>query len=87
MCIRHAILDALWSRHPLTVSLNRRRMWLNYSEASKTFDLPTLIPPMGSPIVKDRVGMGVAIVTLHASLHPGLYARHLQYQAMQKKPT
>jgi hypothetical protein len=62
-------------------------MWLDYSEAAKTFDLPTLMPSMGSPVVKDRVGMGIAIVTLQASLRPGLYARHLQYQAMRKTPT
>jgi len=31
--------------------------------------------------------MGIAIITLHASLRPGLYARHLQYQDMRQTPT
>jgi hypothetical protein len=73
-CIRRAILDALWARRPSTVALNRRRMWLDYSQAMHTFDLPTFMPSMGSLEVRDRVGMGVALVTLHASLRPGLYA-------------
>jgi hypothetical protein len=42
---------------------------------------------MGCPQVKDRVGMSIALTTVLASLCPGLYARHLQFQAMRKTPT
>jgi hypothetical protein len=87
VCIRRVILDVLWARRPSTVALNRKRMLMDYNEAASVFDLKSLMPPLGSPIVKDRVGMAVALTTVLASLRPGLYARHLQFQAMRKTPT
>jgi len=86
-CIQRAVLDAFWSRRPSTVALNRRRMWLDYRESLEVFDIVDWVPPFGSDKVVDHVGMGITIITLHASLRPGLYARHLQFQAMRRTPT
>ena len=85
--MRAANLDVICSRCPSTIALNRRRMWRDYSEADEDFDVHELIPPFGSEEVGNRVGMGIAIVTLKASLRPGLYARHLQYETMRKTAT
>ncbi|KAL7502109.1 hypothetical protein ACHAWX_000458 [Stephanocyclus meneghinianus] len=87
MCIRQAILDSFWARHPSTVTLNRRRTWLDYKDSVDKFDIVQIIPPFGTNTVTDRVGMVIAIITLNASLRPGLYARHLQFQAMRQTPT
>ncbi|KAL3788514.1 hypothetical protein HJC23_006552 [Cyclotella cryptica] len=62
-------------------------MELDYRGAMGAFDLKYLIPPLGCPQVRDRVGMAVALTTLLASLRPGIYARHLQFEAMRKTPT
>ena len=82
-----ANLDVICSRRPSTISLNRRRTWRDYSDAVEVFDIHELIPAFGSEEVRDRVGMGVAITALEASLRPGLYARHLQYESMRKTAT
>lgn len=46
VCIRRAVLDAFWSRRPSTVTLNRRRMWLDYNEARNVFDIVDPLPPL-----------------------------------------
>jgi hypothetical protein len=62
-------------------------MWRDYSVADEDFDIHELIPPFGLEEVPDRVGMEIMIVTLKASLLPGLYTRHLQYKMMHKTAT
>jgi hypothetical protein len=80
--MRGANLDAICSRRPSTIALNGRRMWRDCSAAVEDFDIHDLIPTTGSEELRDRVGMGIAITTLKTSLHPGLYAHHLQYETM-----
>jgi hypothetical protein len=62
-------------------------MWLDYKESLEVFDIVDPLPSFRTDKVVDWVGMGIAITTLHASLRPGLYARHLQYQGMRRTPT
>jgi len=54
-------------------------MRLDYKDSLEVFDIVDPLPPFGTDEVVDRVGMGIAIIILHASLRPGMYARHLQY--------
>eukprot|EP00956_Cyclotella_meneghiniana_P043382 scaffold267197_cov149-Cyclotella_meneghiniana.AAC.1 len=87
MCIRRAILDALWSRATRTVRSNLNRILADCQSADFTFELHDYLPKLGWPVVEDRVGMAVALVMLNASLRPGQYADHLQYDSMRKTPT
>ena len=85
--IRGAVLDASWSRATGTVTANLRRIQLDYRAAESMFDIRDPLPHLGNPELRDRVGMGVAITTLHSSLRPGKYSGHLQYDSMRKTPT
>jgi hypothetical protein len=87
MCIRRAVLDALWSRSSSTVKSNLARVVKDYQAADITFGLKDYLPQLGWPVLEDRVGMGIAIVTLMASLRPGKYTSHLQYDSMRRTPT
>eukprot|EP00956_Cyclotella_meneghiniana_P007531 scaffold10178_cov23-Cyclotella_meneghiniana.AAC.3 len=87
MFIRRANLDACWSRAESTVRSNLSRIVLDTQSAEFSFDLFDYLPKLGSPRVEDRVGMAVAIVTLNASLRPGKYTQHLQYDSMRNTPT
>lgn len=86
-CIRRANLDALWARAPSTVKANYLRLKLDYTASVDLFSISDPLPRMGWGKLEDRVGMGIAIVTLHSSLRPGKYCRHLQYDSMRKTPT
>ena len=46
-----------------------------------------LVPVLGRDDISDRVGMGIAITTLNASLRKGKYTNHLQWDTMRKNPT
>ncbi len=87
MCIRGASLDAMWSRERHTVEGNARRMRLDLKNALHELSIAELFPPMGNPEMEDRVGMGMAIITLHSSLRPGRHASHLQWDTMRRTPT
>lgn len=86
-CIRRASLDAMWARAPSTVRANLNRIRLDYSASVELFSIHDPMPNLGWERLEDRVGMGIAIVTLHSSLRPGKYCRHLQYDSMRKTPT
>uniref|UniRef100_A0A7S2LX02 Uncharacterized protein n=1 Tax=Skeletonema marinoi TaxID=267567 RepID=A0A7S2LX02_9STRA len=64
-------------------------MRLDLKNARKALSLGPLFPKMGNPRMEDKVGMGVALVTSHASLRPGKNAWpwHLQWDSMRKTPT
>jgi len=51
------------------------------------FSIHEPMPKLGWEKLEDRVGMGIAIITLHSSLRPGKFCRHLQYDSMRKAPT
>jgi len=55
--------------------------------ADYLFELQDYLPRLGCAELKYRVGMTMAIVTLNASLRPGQYGNHLQYDSTRKTPT
>jgi hypothetical protein len=87
MCIRAASLDAMWSRESGTVIGNFKRMKLDLGNALPALSIEGLFPPMGNPKLEDRVGMGMAIITLHSSLRRGKYTDTLQWDTMRQTPT
>eukprot|EP00956_Cyclotella_meneghiniana_P040565 scaffold199299_cov36-Cyclotella_meneghiniana.AAC.1 len=87
MCIRRANLDACWSRATKTVKSNLSRIIMDTQSADFSLELLDYLPQLGSARLEDRVGMAIALVTLNASLRPGKYAHHLQYDSMRKTPT
>lgn len=87
MCIRRANLDACWSRATRTVRANLNRVVADTRSAEFSLELYDYLPHLGWPEIEDRVGMAIALVTLNASLRPGKYANHLQYDSMRKTPT
>ena len=87
MCIRRASLDALWSRSSRTVKANLARIVKDCQASELAFGLTDYLPQLGWPLLEDRVGMGIAIVTLNASLRPGKYTGNLQYDSMRRTPT
>jgi len=87
VCIRRANLDAFWSRESSTVEGNLRRLRLDYNDASSALSVLNPLPTLGNPTMKDRVGMGMAIYTLHSSLRQGKYTTNLQWDSMRKTPT
>jgi hypothetical protein len=47
----------------------------------------TLLPVLGNPLVGDRVGLGVALTTVLASLRPGKNATYVQFDTIRKTQT
>ena len=89
MVIRRANLDACWARATSTVLANWNRSAKDYYETVRDMGMSgdEFLPELGWPYLEDRVGMRVAVQTLNASLRPGKYANHLQYDAMRRTPT
>lgn len=87
MCIRRASLDAFWSREASTVSGNLNRLRLDLHLGGRLLSVRYVLPRMGSDTLEDRVGMGLAVYTLQASLRVGRYTNHLQWDSMRKTPT
>ena len=86
MCIRRATLDAFWSRTTGTVTANLRRASRDTLDGATRTSMEgdEMLPMMGWRHLEDRVGMAPAILSLTASLRPGLYAGHLQYSSVRK---
>ena len=85
LCIRRAAsLDAIWSRETSTVVGNARRLRRDYEDAIVVLSVKRLVPTLGSDTLKDRVGMGVDVMTLNASLRKERYVNHLQWDSMRK---
>lgn len=87
--IRRANIDACWARASSTVKANLRRSVKDYNETRGAYGLrgEEFLPQLGCPHLEDRVGMVVAVQTLNASLRPGKYADHLQYDSVRRTPT
>ena len=47
----------------------------------------SLLPVLGNPTVTDRVGIGMAILTVVTSLRAGINSSNIQYDTMRKTPT
>jgi hypothetical protein len=86
-CIRRASLDAMWGRASSTVKANLSRVQKDYRASQEVFAIRKPLPELGWDKLEDRVGMGVALMTLHSSLRRGKYAETLQFDTMRKTPT
>lgn len=86
-CIRRASLDRLWARETSTVKANLSRMRRDYLETLSTTSIVGLLPELGNPRLKDRVGMKIAISTLNASLREGRNTENVQWDTVRKTPT
>ena len=62
-------------------------MKLDLENALPGLSIEGLFPPMGNPKLRDRVGMSMAIITLHSSLRRGKYTDTLQWDTMRQTPT
>ena len=45
------------------------------------------MPLLGTYSLKDKVGMGIACVTLRSYILKGIYVRHLQWDSTRRVPT
>ena len=82
--IRRASLDVMWSREPGTVKANWNRMNRDVRDAMEVMSLGHVFPKMGDPDLEDKCGMVFALIMLQASLRPGKYADHLQFDSARK---
>ena len=84
LVMRRAELDCRWSRETSTVLGNTRRMRLDCADAEAHLSIKRQVPELGSEKLEDRMGMGIAITILNASLRKGRYAEHSQWDSMRK---
>jgi hypothetical protein len=84
--IRRVLLDVMWAREPDTVSSNWSRSKRDVDMALNhlSLDHRTLLPVLGNPLVEDRVGLGVAMITVLASLRPGKNTATVQFDTIRK---
>ena len=87
MGIRRACLDAMWNRETSTVSGNFWRLQQDYHDSMEVFSIKKPMPVIGTDDVKDRVGMGITLMTLNSSLRMGRYLDTIQWDTMRKTPT
>ena len=88
LVIRRAMLDACWSRERSTVTGNLSRLILDYTSGMKSLSIEKCpLPVLGSDEVKDRVGMGPALLMLHASTREGKYSHRLQHDTVRRSAT
>ena len=87
--IRRVLLDVMWAREPGTVASNWGRSKRDFAMAVEhlSIDPRTILPALGNPIVIDRVGLGVALTTVLASLRPGRNAGTVQFDTIRKTQT
>ena len=87
--IRRVLLDVMWAREPDTVASNwsRSRRDFDMAVTNLSLNYHTLLPVLGNPRVGDRVGMGVALTTVLASLRPGKNAAYVQFDTIRKTQT
>ena len=87
--IRRVLLDVMWAREPDTVASNWSRSKRDFDMAIDNLSIsPTvLLPVLGNPEIGDRVGLGVALATVLASLRPGKNASTVQFDTIRKTQT
>lgn len=52
-----------------------------------SLDYKTILPVLGNPTVGDRVGLGIALTMVLASLCPGKHSSNVQFDTIQKTQT
>jgi hypothetical protein len=89
MVIRRVLLDVMWAREPDTVSSNwsRSRKDYNMTVDNLSLDYRAILPVLGKPRVGDRVGLGVALTTVLASLRQGRNSTNVQFDTIRKTQT
>lgn len=85
--IRRGNLDRFWARETSTVKSNLSRMRRDYLETMSTTSVVDFLPELGNPLVRDRVGMKIALATLNASLRAGKNTENVQWDTVRQTPT
>ena len=70
-----------------TVSGNFHRLQQDYIDSIEVFSIKKSMPVIGTNEVKDRVGMGITLMTLNSSLRIGGYLDTIQWDTMRNIPT
>ena len=81
--IRHANINAFWSREPSTVSSNlshAKRM----EAIGSWYGLTSVSPQMGPFPLRDTFGMAAAVVMLKRSLDPGRWEKYIQFSTARR---
>ena len=83
------LLDTMWAREPDTVASNWSRSKRDYDMAvnNLSLDYKTILPVLGNLAVGDRVGLGIALTTVLASLQPGKHTSNVQFDTIRKTQT
>jgi hypothetical protein len=84
MAIRQVLLDVMWAREPDMVTSNWAQSKRDYDMAMENLSLDhkTILPVLGNPTVGDRVGLGVTLTMLLASLRPGRHGSNVQFNTI-----
>ncbi len=79
----------MWARERDTVASNwsRSKRDFDIAVSNLSLDYHTILPVLGNPLVGDRVGLGVALTRVLASLRPGKNAANAQFDTIQKTQT
>jgi hypothetical protein len=87
--IRRVLLDVMWARKPNTVASNWSRAKRDFDMALNHLSLDhcIILLVLRNPTVEDRVGLGVALTTVLASLRPGKNAAMVQFDTIRKTQT
>lgn len=83
LCIRRAILDAMWARKPDTVSSNLGQLRRMHRDGKNTYGLHNPLPLLGPFLLIDTCDMKPAVLALKSSLCRGKYTGHLQWDTMR----
>ncbi len=83
---QRVLLNVMWAREPDTIGGNWARSRRDYLMAVNHLSLQTksLLPMLDSPTVSDRLGLGVAILTVVTLLWANIKFSNIQYDTMQK---
>ena len=83
------LLDVMWAQEPDTVALNWSRSKRDYNMTvdNLSLDYCTILPVLGNPRVGDRVGLGVSLTTVLASLRQGRSSTNVQFDTIRKTQT
>ncbi len=87
--IRRVLLDVMWARESDTVASNWSRSKRDFDMAIDNLSISpnVILPILGNPEIGDRVGLGVALATVLASLRPGKNASTVQFDKIRKTQT
>jgi len=74
----------MWAREPVSVASNWSQSKRDFDMAvsNLSLDYHTILPVLGNPLVGDRVGLGVALTMVLASLRQGKNATYVQFDTI-----